>query len=281
MKRLFVLLMLWMAASPFVLAGEDSPAVITLKEEGRSFRVFLQGTDGESVSTEYQKLRTPKEFGTDEIKFIEFTPVGLNENEVKSLQNSAEELFKQAEYEQLIEQVAPVTAPYGPYMAINNNLQDIYGLLMQAYARTGKKELASEVAAHLMGTQDKLLKLNALVYSALTAAEKKEFDRAKELLEQIAEPAAALYVQASIARSEGKPREAIKAAAKVVSDHVNDREWLPRAELLCIELYLETGRTNSAAVTARQTAKIYAGTNIGKEADTLYSRIEPIVNKSE
>jgi len=280
MKRVFLLVILSMVFAPFVMAGEDSPAVVTLNDE-KSFRVFLMSTDGETVATEFQRLRTRKTYEVDEIAMIEFTPEGLNEIEVERLIERAHKLFQQAEYDQLIEEVEPVTAPYGAYMYINNNLQNTYGLLMQAYARAGQQEQAAVVAANLMSTQDELLRLNAFVYSALTAAEKKEIDTAKELLEQIDDPAAALYVQASIERAEGKPRDAIQSAATIVAEHVNNQEWLPRAELLCIELYLETGRTNSALVAARQTAKIYAGTNIGNEADALYAKIEPLMNKSE
>jgi len=67
----------------------------------------------------------------------------------------------------------------------------------------------------------------------------------------------------------------------VVAQHKNDMKWLPPSELLGAELYLEMGRTNSAFVTARQTQKIYAGMNFGKEAEAMRSKLELLLVDSE
>jgi len=280
MKRTFIFLTLWVAASAFVMAGENTPAVLT-KTDGNSWKVFLMSTDGTFVETEFQKLRQKKSFTVDEIKGLKFTPPGENENELKALDNSAQILFQQADYVQLIDQVEPIVASYGKYMSISNNLQTMYGLLMQSYSRSGQHPQAAAVAKNLMGTQDQLLKLNATVCAALAAADQKEFTAAETFLTQISDPVASLYVQASIQRAQGAFRDAIQTSVKVIADHVDNMDWLPRTEFLCAELYLETGRTNSAVVTARQAAKFYAGTNVGNEADALHSRIEQLMNKSE
>jgi tetratricopeptide (TPR) repeat protein len=279
MKRTFLFLILWVATSSIVIAGEDTPAVIALQDD-RSFRVFLMSTDGESVDTVFQRLRQKKTFELAEIDRLDFTPVGLNENEVKALVQDAQKLFQQAEYEPLIAEVDPVIAPYGDYMSINNNLQDLYGLLMEAYSRVGNYAQAGAIASNLMKTADESLKLRANVFAALAAVDREDLDAAKEFLKQVSDPAAALYVQAFIARAEGSTRVAIRTVAKIIAEHSDIMDWLPQSEFLCAQLYLETGRTNSALVTARQTAKLYEGTNIGEEAATLYEQINKLVEQS-
>ena len=259
MRRVSLLFILSMLVSTAVLAGEDAPAVLTIADgSDRSYSVFLMSTDGKVVNTEFQKLRTKKTFEIAEIGIIDFTPIGMNNNELKAFIEKVDKLFQQAEYEQLIELVEPVTAPYGGYMSVNNNLQEIYGLLMKAYSRSGKHQQADAAAANLMQTADASLKLNAMVCAALAAADRQDFAAARELHKQISDPAAALYVQASIERAEGSVRDAIQSAVEVIADHADSLAWMPSAEFLCAELYLDNGRTNSAAVTARQTAKIYS-----------------------
>jgi len=280
MKRTFLFLTLWVAAVSIGMAGEDSPAILTTKD-GKALRVFLMSTDGVFVETEFQKLRQKKSFTVEELDMLKFTPLGVNDNELKELDDKVQELFLQAKYAQLIDQIEPVAAPYAEYMSISNNLQTMYGLLMQAYSRTGQHPQAAAVAENLMRTQDESLKLNATVCAALAAADQQEFAAAETFLKEISDPVAALYVQASIQRAEGATCDAIQTAVKVIAEHVDNMEWLPLTEVLCAELYLETGRTNSAVVTARQAAKFYVGTNVGNEADALHSRIEQLTNKSE
>ena len=280
MKRIFLFLTLWTVTSLVAMGAEDTPAILATKA-GKALRVFLMSTDGASVETEFQKLRQKKSFTVKEIDMIRFTPPGLDENELIELEKTAQKLFQQADYEQLIAQVDPVTAPYGQYMSVSNNLQAVYGLLMRAYSRSGQHAQAAVAAENLIGTQDASLKLNALVCAALAAADRQDFAAAKAFKDQIKDPAAALYAQVAIERAEGASRDAIQTAVKVIAHHTDSRDWLPPTEILCAELYLDMGRTNSAEVTARQSAKMYAGTNIGEEANALRSRIEQLMEQSE
>jgi hypothetical protein len=280
MRRIYLLLFMFSVFSTTVFAGEDAPAVLNGTDQ-RSTRVFLMGIDEQTVSTEDQKLRTKKQFESYDIELLEFTPVGYNENELKSLIKEAQTLFQRADYKALIDLIEPVTRPYGIYMSINNNLQETYGLLMEACSRSGQHELAGTIAANLMETKDKELLLKSRVCAAIAAANRKEFVTANGILLQIEDPAAALFARASIERADQRPQEAIQTAVEVIANHGDSMIWMPPTELLCAELYLENGRTNSAAVTARQTAKIYTGTNIGNEAGALYARLEEFIDKSE
>ena len=108
----------------------------------------------------------------------------------------------------------------------------------------------------------------------LSAIEGGNIDAMKSVLEKVGDPVAKLYLQACVDRLEGKPEDALKKVAEVVAFHYQDMDWLPYAELLCAELYDETGMTNAAAVTARQIGVLYKGTEFAKKADALRSKIE-------
>jgi hypothetical protein len=90
----------------------------------------------------------------------------------------------------------------------------------------------------------------------------------------VTNPAARLYFQAEAERRQGHPQAAIQLAARAVTLHYQDVEWLPRNELLCAQLYFELGLTNAAVATARQIENLYTGTEISKKAAALRSRIE-------
>ncbi|MGE4489721.1 MAG: tol-pal system YbgF family protein [Kiritimatiellales bacterium] len=107
--------------------------------------------------------------------------------------------------------------------------------------------------------------------NALNAGDEKP---AETLMNSMSNPAGKLYLQACLERAGGHPEAAIQLAARIVALHSLETEWLPRSELLCAELYLETGLTNAAAVTARQIQDLYEGTEISKKARALSAEIE-------
>jgi tetratricopeptide (TPR) repeat protein len=279
MKRIF-LLIFFLAVSTAVYAGEDAPAVLETTD-GKALRVFLMGIDGDQVSTEYQKLRQKKTFAAAEIKVINFNPKGFNELELTKLSKSVAELYDAADYDAVVAEIEPVVAPFAPYMSVSNNLQNMYGLLMEAYCRSDMFSEAAKASENLSWTADKSLQIKALVCGAVAASGQGDVAGAKNILKKIEDPAAALYAQAVIAQAEGNPREAIQIAVDLIAEYTNDRTWMPPTELLCAELYLELGRTNSAQVTARQTAKLYQGTNIEKEAEAFRTTVEQLTNESE
>ena len=50
-----------------------------------------------------------------------------------------------------------------------------------------------------------------------------------------------LYLKARSEQKSGDTHQAIQTAAQVVALYSSDKEWMPKCELLCAELYLEQG----------------------------------------
>jgi len=189
--------------------------------------------------------------------------------------------FNEANYASVITALEPIAAPSAEYMGIPNNLQDAFALLMNAYYWNGDLVKAREAALFLKDTQDLHLKLAAQKIQALTAIADGDLTDAEDVFAEISEPAAKLYLRACIERAGQKPEAAIQTAVELIAKHPNDMVWMPLTELLCAELYLDIGMTNSAEATARQAENFYAGTNIEKEAQALRQGIKQLTEQPE
>ena len=152
---------------------------------------------------------------------------------------------------------------------------------MNAYYRNGDRAKAYEAALKLKITKDPALKLSALTLQALSSIAAGSLAEAEAVCSEISNPAAKLYLQASLQRARQQPEAAIQTAVELIADHPNDMLWMPLTELLCAELYLDLGMTNSAEATARQTETFYAGTSIGKEAQVLRQNIKQLTEQPE
>lgn len=85
-----------------------------------------------------------------------------------------------------------------------------------------------------------------------------------------------LYEQAVAQRDAGDPKRAIQTVAEIVALHARDEQWMPKAELLSVELYLELDRLDAADVTARQVESLYEGTDAAEKATALRENIKKL-----
>jgi hypothetical protein len=274
MKKFVFFLMAHVLLFAGVCSADDNAPAIVVGNDGQSVRVFLMGMKGTQVSTEFQRLRQKKTFEKSAIKNLKFTHKKFD-------MNALEASFDEADYAEVIRVMGPVVRPFVDYMTVNNNLEEAYGVLLKACCRNGDFAIAKVLASKVRGNENPELKLQALACGAVAAAGLGEIEYASNLLGQIEDPAAVLYVKAVIARAEGKHRDAMKSAVEVIAEYANEMDWMPSSELLCAELYLDMGKTNSALVTARQTQKLYTGTNIEKEAEALQLRIKQSTAEAE
>lgn len=273
MKTIYIFLMVLACSFSAVHAAEDAPAVLKMKD-GKALRVFLLGLTEGQLTLRLDKGKVSKTVAVSDVEILNFT-------HAKYDPDVAQGFFDQADYAAVVGMLDPVLKPYTAYISVTNSQQDIFGLLLEAYCLNENYADASRAATALLGTLDPELKLKAEVFGALAYVGLGDFPHAQDLQKEMTNPAAALYVQAVMERAQGEPREAIQTAVEIISQHVNDMMWLPSAELLCAELYLEMGMTNSALVTARQTEKLYVGTHIGKEAEALFVTLDESTNDSE
>lgn len=274
MKRMSILFMIGaVLMAPAVRAGEEAPAVLERKD-GRALRVFLQNYTNGYLIVRLDKASADTQMKAEDVNQLLFSPVKYDENEVQ-------QHFNQADYASVIAALEPVAAPYRNYVFVSNNLETVFCLLMNAHLEKGNFSRARDWADRLLANGNPVVQLAAQAGRALAALGENDQPAAEAMLSKIQQPAAKLYIQACIERSKKQPKAAIQTAVKLIAQYPNDMDWLPRTELLCAELYNEIGLTNSAVATARQTEKLYAGTNIEKEAQALRSRIEKSTAKPE
>lgn len=165
----------------------------------------------------------------------------------------------------------------GQYMALENNMDDLFVMLMECYQIQGNLSEAKKCTAILLESSDEEKVQKALMITALIALAENDIPTTDAIRGKLNSEAAALYLQALTERAQGKYKQAMQTVITVIVDHVNDQEWMPKSELLAAYLYLDmTGTnsvisTNSVINTARQVKNIYAGSNVAGDARKLWA----------
>ncbi len=270
MKRLLLSLIVLSATAISAQAVQSgTPAEIEVTN-GKKVKGFLQSLENDILT--FQPARSSKEYPApvDKIKGLTFFP--------KYDAIAVEQSFNAGEYSDVINTLGPVMRPYWEYMAISNNLQAVFGMLVRSHLANEDFDQVQRASEVLMKSPLPNLLVQGQVYSALVALSATTTNglvttnglaRAEKLRDEVESEAAGLYLQACIERAKGEPRKAIWTICGVISDHGNDLDWMPASELLAANLYLDDGMTNSAANCARQVQSIYAGSNIASDAEKL------------
>ncbi len=268
MKKVLLTFCALISLSVMVSAQEQSgiPAKITAVN-GKEFPVFLQRIDGENIVFQLYKSTENKSVPVRLISEITF--VGRYDVD------GAEQLFATGDYMGMINKLKAEMKPsldeHWQYMVIENNLQDLFTMLMKAYLRLDNVAKASEAAEILLQNGSASVKGQAESIAILSALGQDRIADAQEMLEQIASEPGKLYLGACVERAKGNPVEAIKQIVKLISEHGNNLNWMPQAELLNAHLYMDMGLTNSAIATARQVKNIYANSDVGNDAARLFT----------
>lgn len=264
-KRLLIFVAGALLACPAMAAPKGAPAILE-RNDGRAWRVMLQRIEKGQVVVRLENASGERLFKVEDIKRLQLSHAPLD---LKAAQAS----FDSADYGKTIQLLEPVTAPYRPFVAISNNLEDEFILLLRAYERNGNASQAVDLAQQLSVSPNPKVGDVARVMTALGAIRQNDLVKAEEIRAGLNESPAGLYIQASIERARGEPQKAIQTAIRLIADHGNDMDWMPRTELLCAALYNDMGMEDSAASTARQTAAFYKGTGIGKEAERFLAEL--------
>lgn len=272
-KKLFAVCL--PAALALSAAGASSGALAVIeRNDGRAWRVYLQRIDGENIVTRLENSPEDRLFKISDIVRLDFLSAAYDSA-------AAEARFRAADYTEAIRIMAPSIMPYQNFASISNNLEAAFCLLVNAYIENGDFAQARDLSACLISSHNPSVQVSAQVGRALAALGGGDIPTAEAIMPKIQNSAAKLYVQACVERAKKQPKAAIQTAIKLIAEYPNDMGWMPQTELLCAELYYEMGMTNSAVATARQTQKLYAGTNVEKEALALRSKIEPSTAKPE
>ena len=116
---------------------------------------------------------------------------------------------------------------------------------------------------------------------ALSSMRDREFDAALVQMEDIASPAAKLFVQASIERAQGFPERAIETVTQAIAQYPNDPDWAAKSELMSAALYVDLGMLDAAEATVRQIQLFHTESEMTEMAVSLQRRIEKLKNQKE
>ncbi len=244
---------------------------------GRQFPVFLQGMKDDEIVFQLYKSTSNKAVPAHLITNVEF--VGRFDAD------GIEQFFSTGDYQGMIDKMNADLKPsfddYWQYMSIDNNLQDIYTMLMKAYLRMGNDVKASEAAAILLKNPDAGVKGQAESIAIIAALGEGRVSDAEAMLGEINSAPGKLYLGACVERAKGLPKQAIQLITQLIAEYGNDLDWMPQAELLSAHLYVDMGMTNSAINTARQVKNIYAKSDVGNEAARFQEELVLAQQKAE
>lgn len=258
MKR--VILGISLLASLSAIAQQTQPGTPAQLEvsNGKSANVFLQRIEGNTLM--FQSVGSARNMPAPvgQIASLTFFPkydaIGL------------ERSFADADYEEVVLQYGRALAPYWAYMSISNNVQMDLLRLTRSYLKTGELEKVIEAANTLQASRHEPIRLQGQSFALQVALATNDVAAAEAVYASVESEPAKLFLGACIERAKQQPREAIKLLTQLIAEHGNELDWMPAAELLCAELYLDMEYTNSAVATARQVSRIYRGDAVAGEA---------------
>jgi hypothetical protein len=244
---------------------------------GKEFPVFLQGLEGDKVI--FQLYKRPQNQAAplkaiDEIEFLaQFDKPGI------------EQLYSTGDYQGMIlkmkAELKPSLDGYWDFMTVENNLQDLFTMLMKAYLRSGDIASANKAAAILLQNKDKTVQGQAESIALLAALGEDRIADAEALLAGVESEPGKLYLGACIERAKGQTAAAFMLTNRLIREFGNDLGWMPQAELLNAHLYVDSGLTNSAINTARQVMNIYRNSDVGNDAGKLHSELVLVKTRYE
>jgi hypothetical protein len=240
MKRL--LIFGWLCGMAAVAAGE--PLSARIKYDGTKVLVgTVEGRGGGSVIIRPQG-QSPARMPESRLVEVFFRLDGM-----AGLSSS----FEQKEYAAVADAAGRILQPALEYVDLPGNLPEQVRQWMIASFWTGDYSRTADLAKTLRKLDNESLRDSANLYGRLAAMEQgategmKEFMETPEADQTFPEGSAArLYIEARLLQRDGKPSEAAWIAGRMIAEHRSDADWMPRAELLCAELYFELDMPESA-----------------------------------
>ena len=236
---------------------------------GKMYAGSLLERSGQNLSFQASGAKTAVLVPVVSIESLEFK---FDEAETATL----DRLFENGSYGELTVQMKLFFQEYLPYADIPSNLGPKLTQWLAASYWSGEYEQVLTLAALALKSGSPELADRALFYSMLTFLEQDGSARVKPFLNTAKgrdifpeNSAARLYIEARLLQLDNQYIPAIRAAADLVAAHGRDADWAPQAELLCAELYFQTGRPESAKAVLDSIKESYTNPLITKKAAAI------------
>ena len=265
MKRTIFLLTAMLCSSLWAEVTQTFNAKL-VRTDRKAFRVVLEDCDEVQLTYKLENGRESKILPVAEVDNVQIQLPKLSLDELQAR-------LVAAEYGDVVSVLEPVVGNAGKYMIVPNNIVPVFALLTKAYLRNGDIAKARSAAEQLQVVSDPEIKREAQSIIAECIVESGDLEEAKKRVAKLEDSAARLYLTARIQRDEKQSKEAMQTIVELIASHPNDHNWMPQAEYLCAQLYLDLGMPDSAAEVARQTVTLYPGSEFKIEAQKLQEEI--------
>jgi hypothetical protein len=212
----------------------------------------------------------PIQIPDTQLAYIQFP---LNETDMKQIQR----FLDNGQYKQASELLNRLLTPCMPYIGLPSNMLPRFLQWMAASYWAGDY-------ARTIGLSDALVRFpgefhnQSLFYAGLAQLAQGNFQPAESLLQtdegnMVYPPqsAARFYITARILQKKQQYIPAIRTAAQMIALHSRDADWMPQAELLCEELYLQMDMPESAKAVQDDIREFYPDPDMKKRAAAIFA----------
>lgn len=192
---------------------------------------------------------------------------------------SAAQQFNDGDYRAAADIYNRMLPPFVLYSGLPSNLSDDFPHWMIALYWAGDYGRAITLAKALRLAPEESIRETADFYSRLARMEQGEFDEMTAFMKTSGSAAlypdnsaVRFYIQARLLQHEGQSLAAIRTITKLIARHSHNGNWLPKAELLCAELYFELDMPESARAVLADIGDFYSDKDIQKKAAALAAK---------
>jgi hypothetical protein len=185
-------------------------------------------------------------------------------------------LFDAGKYTELEEKLAAWLAPTLPYISFPSNQTQAYLRWLAAAYWNGNHDRVGKLAQTFEQSPLDEMKRGAHIYRGLTLLETGNLPALEAFLKSpeadVAYPANSavrLYIEARLLQNSKEYIPAIRKAALLIALHSADADWMPRAELLCAELYGQLDMPESAESVITDINTFYTDPKIKEKAAAI------------
>jgi tetratricopeptide (TPR) repeat protein len=252
-----------------LIAQAEPVAVRVELTDGKVYPGTLHSRAAGSVV--FQQVRTEKltRIPDSQIAVLKFKVEKKEEKELNAL-------FDAGKYPELEEKLAAWLTPTLPYISFpSNQTEASLRWLAAAYWNGNYDRVGKLVQAFDQSPVDELRR-GAHIYRGLTLLETGNLSALETFLKSpeadVAFPpnsAVRLYIEARLLQNSKEYVLAIRKAALLIALHSADADWMPRAELLCAELYGQLEMPESAESVITDINTFYTDPKIKEKAAAI------------
>lgn len=254
----------------FAGAANADPISVRVQTTDKAIHIgSILGTSASGVQFQGKTDVQPRQIPSAQIRYIKFPVTDRNEDTIIRL-------HEEKNYPELYALLNQVLPPFRAYVAYPSNLTQKFLRWMESAYWVGDHELVVAMAKELKRFKTAEYVNQILFYTALVQLESGDVRVGEALLarsdvDKIFPPgsAARLYVEASVLAGQEKYIPAIRTAAELMALHSRDADWMPRAELLCAQMYLKLNMPDSAQSALADINEFYTDPDILKKAAAI------------